>query len=166
MDTITGNVLRKSRCGSMFTRVCLLGVVSRWRRLRQRCAAKQVRGSRPTSWSATWMWVWHSQRLTAADSRLVFGEVQPAADTTLVSPVPTDGIARPGAAHRDGVALASARRLKERTYPVAGGDAAPGLAWLCLRVKSAAVGLGRRRRSCACWPKSKPGPSHLFSGGE
>ena len=120
-------------------RVCLLGVVSRWRRLRQRCAAKQVRGSRPTSWSATWIWVWH---------------------TTLVSPVRADGIARPGAAHRNGVALASARRLKERTYLELVGRGARA------RLKSAAVGLGRRRRSCACWPNPKPGPSHLFSGGE
>ena len=52
-----------------------------------------------------------------AEGLPLFGGVQLALDTTLVSPVRADGTARPGAAHRDGVALASARRLKERTYP-------------------------------------------------
>ena len=47
----------------------------------------------------------------------LFGGVQLALDTTLVSPVRADGTARRGAAHTDGVALATARRQKERTYP-------------------------------------------------
>ena len=65
----------------------------------------------------------HNQHWTVEDSRLwpeglpLFGGVQLALDTTLVSPVRADGTARPGAAQRDGVALVSARRLKERTYP-------------------------------------------------
>ena len=40
-----------------------------------------------------------------------------ALDTTLVSPVRADGTARLVAGQRDGVALVSARRLKDLTYP-------------------------------------------------
>ena len=82
--------------------------------------------------------------------------MQLALDTTLVSPVRVDGTARPGAAQRDGVALVSPRRLKERTYPGAGGT--------------------RRQCSPGCWSgetstflrlaEAKARPSHLFSGGE
>ena len=50
-----------------------------------------------------------------AEGLPLFGGVQLALDTTLVSPVRADGTARPGAAQRDGVALVSARSLKERT---------------------------------------------------
>ena len=70
------------------------------------------------------------------------GGVQLALDTSLVSPVRADGTARPGAAQRDGVALVSAWRLKERTYPeLVGRGARPD--WSCSRAKSAAVGLRR-----------------------
>ena len=43
-----------------------------------------------------------------------FGGVQFAVDTTLVSAVQGDGVPRRGAANRDGVALASARRRKAK----------------------------------------------------
>ena len=47
----------------------------------------------------------------------LFGGVQLVVDATLVSPLHCDGTARPGSARVDGVALAVARRRKERTYP-------------------------------------------------
>ena len=52
-----------------------------------------------------------------ADGLPLFGGTQLAIDTTLVSTLHCDGSARRGAAHRDGVALLTARRKKERTYP-------------------------------------------------
>ena len=52
-----------------------------------------------------------------AEGHPLFGRAQLAPDTTWVSPVRADGTARRGAAHTDGVALAAARRQKERTYP-------------------------------------------------
>ena len=52
-----------------------------------------------------------------ADGLPLFGGVQLAIDTTLVSPVRADGNARRGAAQHDGVSLATARRRKGRTFP-------------------------------------------------
>ena len=52
-----------------------------------------------------------------ADGLPLFGGTQLAIDTTLVSTLHCDGSARRGAAHRDGVALLTARRKKERTHP-------------------------------------------------
>ena len=52
-----------------------------------------------------------------ADGLPLFGGAQLAVDTTLVSALHCDGSALGGAANRDGVALAAARRRKERTYP-------------------------------------------------
>ena len=51
------------------------------------------------------------------DGLALFGGVQLAVDTTLVSALKGDGVPRRGAANRDGVALASARLKKTRTYP-------------------------------------------------
>ena len=51
------------------------------------------------------------------DGLPLYGGAQLAVDTTLVSALHCDGTARRGAANRDGVALAEARRRKERTYP-------------------------------------------------
>ena len=51
-----------------------------------------------------------------ADGLAAFRVAQLAIDTTLVSALRRDGTARPGAAARAGVALAAARRNKERTY--------------------------------------------------
>ena len=62
------------------------------------------------------------------DGLPLFGGVQLAVDTTLVSAVQGDGVPRRGAANRDGVALASARRKKARTYPEL---VAAGLVWWC-----------------------------------
>ena len=56
-----------------------------------------------------------------ADGLALFGGVQLAIDTTLVSPLHADGTARPGAARNDGVALRVARRRKERRYPEISG---------------------------------------------
>ena len=47
----------------------------------------------------------------------LFGGVQLAVDITMVSALHANGEARRGAARTDGVALAAARRRKERTYP-------------------------------------------------
>ena len=52
-----------------------------------------------------------------ADGLPLFGGVQLAVDTTLVSAVRGDGEPVLGAAERDGVALRRARRRKEATYP-------------------------------------------------
>ena len=51
------------------------------------------------------------------DGLSIFGSVQLAVDTTVVSALHADGEARRNAARRDGVALEAARRRKERTYP-------------------------------------------------
>ena len=51
------------------------------------------------------------------DGLPLFGGVQLAVDTILVSAVQGDGVPRRGAKIRDGVALASARRKKARTCP-------------------------------------------------
>ena len=51
------------------------------------------------------------------DGLPLFGGVQLAVDTTMVSALHANGEARRGAARTDGVALAAARRRKERTYP-------------------------------------------------
>ena len=79
-------------------------------------------------------------------------------------PVHADGTARPGAAQLDGVALVSAKRLKERKPTQSWWAVAPGPDWSCSRAKLAAVGLGKRQSSCACWPKRKPEQSHPSSG--
>ena len=51
------------------------------------------------------------------DGLPLFGGAQLAVDTTLVSALKENGEPRRGAADRDRVALAAARRVKERTYP-------------------------------------------------
>ena len=45
----------------------------------------------------------------------IFGGAQLAVDATMVSPVRADGLLRPGAAARDGVALTTSRQRKQRT---------------------------------------------------
>ena len=50
-----------------------------------------------------------------ADGLPLFGGVQ-LIDTTLISSLHCDGMARPGTANTDGAALTAARRRKERTY--------------------------------------------------
>ena len=52
-----------------------------------------------------------------ADGLPLFGGVQLAIDTTLISTLHCDGSARPGTADTDGAASVAARRRKERTYP-------------------------------------------------
>ena len=51
------------------------------------------------------------------DGLSLFGGVQLAVDTTVVSALHANGEARRNAARRDGVVLEAARRRKERTYP-------------------------------------------------
>ena len=62
-------------------------------------------------------------------------------DTTLVSALRRDGAPRPSAATTDGVALQTARRRKERTYPEPCGSSRPVLSWWCWRARSQDVGL-------------------------
>ena len=57
-----------------------------------------------------------------ADGLSLWQGAQLAIDTTMVSPLRRDGSARPGAANANGVALAEARRRKERTYPELSGE--------------------------------------------
>ena len=52
-----------------------------------------------------------------ADGLPLFHGAQLAIDTTMVSAVRRDGLPRPRSVQDDGTALATARRLKERTYP-------------------------------------------------
>ena len=74
--------------------------------------------------------VMDSRRLeVVADGLTAFRGAQFAIDTTLVSALRRDGTARPGAATRAGVALAAARRKKERTYPELTGEGVEP-AWL------------------------------------
>ena len=59
-----------------------------------------------------------------ADGLQLFGGVQLAVDTTLVSPLHGDGSPHQGAANIDGAVLAIARHKKETTYPeLTGPDA-------------------------------------------
>ena len=85
-----------------------------------------------------------------ANGLSLFGGVQLAVDTTLVSAARGDGEPVPGAADRDGVALRRSRRRKDATYPElirAGAKAR-------LEVLGMEVG-GRRSnelaRSSRCW---------------
>ena len=57
-----------------------------------------------------------------ADGLSLWHGAQPAIDTTLVSPLHSDGSARRRAADNDGAALEVARRRKERTYPELAGE--------------------------------------------
>ena len=77
-----------------------------------------------------------SRRLeVVVDGLPLHGGVQLAIDTTLVSAVKGDGSPRRGAADRDGVALANARRRKMRTYPeLVGAGARARLVVLALEV--------------------------------
>ena len=69
------------------------------------------------------------------DGLPLYGGAQLAVDTTLVSALKSDGEPRRGAADRDGVALAAARRDKERTYPeLVGPGARARLVVLALEV--------------------------------
>ena len=69
------------------------------------------------------------------DGLPLYGGAQLAVDTTLVSTPKSDGEPRRGAADRDGVALAAARRDKERTYPeLVGPGARARLVVLALEV--------------------------------
>ena len=59
-----------------------------------------------------------AQRLeVVVDGLPLYGGVQLAVDTTLVSAIQGNGEPRNGAAERDGVALAQAKRKKARMYP-------------------------------------------------
>ena len=118
--------------------------------------------SRPTLWSVTWTWVCHIQHWTVEDSRLwqkaflFLREVQLTLDTTM------RGLAELSVTElRWSVPGASKNAVSWSCWFVA-----PAPDWLCSRAKSAAVGLGQRRRSCACWPKRKPDQSHPSVGGE
>ena len=67
--------------------------------------------------------VMDSRRLeVVADGLTAFRGAQLAIDTTFVSAIRRDGTARVGVATRAGVALAAARRTKERTYPELTGE--------------------------------------------
>ena len=95
-----------------------------------------------------------------ADGLALFGGVQLAIDTTLVSPLHADGTARPGAARNDGVALRVARRRKERRYPELSGHnnrcrlgcVGPG--------KSEGDGPMKLARSSGPWHGLKPVQNH------
>ena len=70
-----------------------------------------------------------------ADGLPMWGGVQLAFDTTLVSALRGDGNPRRGASVRDGVALTEARRAKERVYPeLVGPGARARLVVLALEV--------------------------------
>ena len=77
-------------------------------------------------------------------------EAQLAIDTTLVSALRRDGTAREGAANRNGVAIRSAHRRKERTYVelAVQGDV---LGWSSLPARLADVGRPRQHISCGLW---------------
>ena len=72
------------------------------------------------------------------DGLPIYGKAQQALDTTLVSALHCDGSARRGAAARDGVALAEARRCKQAGVRgwwlllVKSGDVGPSDTWLRL----------------------------------
>ena len=95
-----------------------------------------------------------------ADGLPLFGGVQLAVDTTLVSAIQGDGQPQRGAADNDGVALKRARRRKETTHPefVQPGSRAR-LVVLALEVG----GVGHRKPglSCSCSPRLAPGRSRF-----
>ena len=118
-----------------------------------------------------------------ADGLPLFGGAQLAVDTTLVSVVRGDGSARTGAARRDGVALAAARRAKERRYPELVGRRARarlvvlavevGGRWspetqkflsLLARARARAEGWLLRRRAEMAWRLRCVGSGHIASG--
>ena len=89
------------------------------------------------------------------DGLPLFGGVQLAVDTTLVTTLNCDGSAHRGTADRDGVVLETARRRKERRYPNWSVRAAvPD--WWCLQVKLLAVGRKKPSHSSVTWPRLEP----------
>ena len=130
---------------------------------RAACARAGVLGRRPESaarqcsesWrmqcSATLIWS-HPRRWPAP----LWGEAQLAVDTTLVSPLHCDGSPHPRAADVDGAVLATARRLKERTYPELSGPRSRAR----LVVLAGEIGDGGLRRQegfCLFWQRPRPG---------
>ena len=97
-----------------------------------------------------------------ADGLPLFGGVQLAIDTTLVSAVRQDGTPRPGATVRDGVTLREARRSKERVYP--GLTGVGGRARLVGHRRRGREGVGRLKQpiSCPLWPQPRRAPFHRF----
>ena len=84
------------------------------------------------------------------DGLPLFGRVQPAINTTLVSAFKGDGEQRRGAADHDEVALTEARRNKERTYPeLVGPGSRARLVVLALEVGDNLV---RRSKIICCIP--------------
>ena len=99
-----------------------------------------------------------------ADGLALFGGVQPAIDTTLVSPLHADGTARPGAAQNDGVALRVARRRKERRYPkLCGHNNKCRL--VVLAAKLVGAGPTRLALSSDLWRDSKHGQNRFCCAG-
>ena len=93
---------------------------------------------------------WSSSGGSVTDGLSLFGGAQLAIDTTLVSALRRDGTAREGAANRNGVAIRSAHRRMERTYPEFAG--AGGRARLV--ILAGEVGgrcRPRQRTSCGLW---------------
>ena len=126
---------------------------------RLRCAVKQVHGSRPTNIITRDLDLGlPHQALDGATLKVVAaGLLLCGGCSSLLTPrwcplCAADGTARPGAARRDGGGVGQ-RQAPERTE-LAGRGARPRL--VVHPAKSAAVGLGRRPRSCSCWPKPKP----------
>ena len=86
----------------------------------------------------------------------VFDGAQLAVDTTLVSTIQGNGEPRNGAAERDGVAFAQAKRKKARTYPEL---VRPGARARCWHWKRAVVGPRMRAHLCSCLHGHGPGRS-------
>ena len=87
-----------------------------------------------------------------ADGLSLFGWAQLAIDTTLVSALRRDCTAREAAANRNGVAIRSAHRRKERTL----------LGWSSLPARLAGVGRPRQRTSCGLWQLRRIGMFPTF----
>ena len=91
-----------------------------------------------------------------ADGLPLFGGVQLAIDTTLVSPLHSNGSEWRGAGDRDGVVLEAARRRKERTYPELVHRRHNRARLVVLAAEVGAGGLMKRGASFELWPGHEP----------
>ena len=109
-------------------RVCCGAEVERWSQSQHGCAKKEVPARIRANVFVRDMDLAELNRLDnrrieiVADGLHLFRGVQLATDTTMVSPLHRDGMARRGTAQQNGKALEEARRRTERTYPELAGE--------------------------------------------
>ena len=141
--------------------VCWGGEGGRWSQLQPGFAARQER-VRMNVFVRDMDLAYHEnldgRRLeVVADGLPLHGGAQLAIDTTMVSPLHSNGVARRGASDRKGLALEVARKRKEMTYPELAGEGGRA------RLVVLAIEVGGRAQflSSLAWTNSRDLPEEL-----